>query len=75
VDKDTVKGILAKYSPPLSLSQMDEIAEGILKAEGEEVSRSFGEIMAEAGVLESKPSLEKKKSKSLAVTGRRGRTR
>jgi hypothetical protein len=30
VDKDTVKGILAKYSPPLSPGQMDEIAEAIV---------------------------------------------
>jgi len=30
VNKDTIKGILAKYSPPLSPSQMDEIAETIL---------------------------------------------
>jgi len=30
VDKDAVKGILAKYSPPLSPSQMDQLAEDIL---------------------------------------------
>jgi len=32
MDKDTVKGILAKYSPPLSPGQMDEIAEAFLHA-------------------------------------------
>lgn len=30
MDKDTVKGILAKYSPPLSPGQMDEIADAFL---------------------------------------------
>lgn len=30
MDKDTILGVLAKYSPPLSPSQMDEIAESIM---------------------------------------------
>lgn len=30
MDKHTIKGILAKYSPPLSPGQMDEIAEAIV---------------------------------------------
>jgi hypothetical protein len=32
MDKDTIKGILAKYSPPLSPGQMDEIADAFLHA-------------------------------------------
>jgi len=30
VDKDMISGVLAKYSPPLSPSQMNEIAETIM---------------------------------------------
>jgi hypothetical protein len=30
MDRHTIKGILAKYSPPLSPGQMDEIAEAIM---------------------------------------------
>lgn len=30
MDKDTIKGILAKYSPPLSPGQMDMIADDFL---------------------------------------------
>ena len=32
MDKHTIKGILAKFSPPLSPGQMDEIAEAFLHA-------------------------------------------
>ena len=60
MDKDTVKGILAKYSPPLSPSQMDEIAEAILSGWNKNEKQLKAKI---------------KKSRSHVVTGRRGRTR
>jgi len=58
VDKDGIKGILAKYSPPLAPSQMDEIAEAILS----EWNKNEKQLKAEL----------KKKSKSSRVTRRRG---
>jgi pyruvoyl-dependent arginine decarboxylase (PvlArgDC) len=58
VDKHTIKGILAKYSPPLSPSQMDEIAEAVVA----EWSKTEKQMKAEL----------KKKSKSSRVTRRRG---
>jgi len=58
VDKHAVKGILAKYSPPLSPRQMDEIAEAILS----EWSKAEKQLKAEL----------RKKSKSSRVTRRRG---
>jgi hypothetical protein len=58
MDKHTVKGILAKYSPPLSPSQMDEIAEAILS----EWNKTEKQLKAEL----------KKKSKSSRMTRRRG---
>jgi len=58
VDKHTVKGILAKYSPPLSPGQMDEIAEAVMA----EWSKTEKQLKAEL----------KKKSKSSRVTRRRG---
>ena len=61
MDKDTVKGILAKYSPPLSPGQMDEIAEAVVG----EWNKNEKQLKAEL----------KKKSKSHHVTGSRGRTR
>jgi len=62
VDKSTIKGVLAKYSPPLSPSQMDEIAEAIMTAHLEDLKR----------LRHSK----RKSSKSQNVTGsKRGRTR
>jgi hypothetical protein len=57
MDKHTVKGILAKYSPPLSPSQMDEIAEAIL---------------SEWNKNEQLKAELKKKSKSSRMTRRRG---
>lgn len=57
MDKHTIKGILAKYSPPLSPGQMDEIAEA---------------VVAEWSKTEKQLKAEKKKSKSSRVTRRRG---
>lgn len=62
MDKDGIKGILAKYNPPLSPSQMDEIAEAVVA----EWSKTEKQLKAEL----------EKKSKSHHVTGsKRGRTR
>lgn len=58
MDKHTIKGILAKYSPPLSPGQMDEIAEAVVA----EWSKTEKQLKAEF----------KKKSKSSRVTRRRG---
>jgi len=58
VDKHTIKGILAKYSPPLSPGQMDEIAEAVMA----EWSKTEKQLKAQL----------KKKSKSSRVTRRRG---
>jgi len=38
VDKHRVKGILASYSPPLSLSQVDAIAVKIAEVSAKEIS-------------------------------------
>lgn len=57
MDKHAVKGILAKYSPPLSPRQMDEIAEA---------------VVAEWSKTEMQLKAELKKSKSSGVTRRRG---
>ena len=62
MDKDTIKGILAKYSPPLSPSQMDEIAFEI-------ANKSADEIAEISKFQVPKPN---KKSKSSGVTRRRG---
>jgi len=61
MDKTTIKGILAKYSPPLSPGQMDEIAETVMA----EWNKTEKQLKAEL----------KAKSKSRVVTGHRGRTR
>ena len=61
MDKGTVKSILAKYSPPLSPMQMDEIAEALLS----EWDKAEKQLKAQL----------KPKSKSHSVTGSRGRTR
>lgn len=58
MNKHTIKGILAKYSPPLSPGQMDEIAEAVVT----EWSKTEKQLKAELG----------KKSKSSRVTRRRG---
>jgi len=58
MDKHTIKGILAKYSPPLSPSQMDEIAEAVMA----EWSKTEKQLKAEL----------EKKSKSSGMTRRRG---
>jgi len=58
VDKHTVKGILAKYSPPLSPGQMDEIAEAVVA----EWSKTEKQLKVEL----------EKKSKSSGMTRRRG---
>jgi len=62
MDKDTVKGILANYSPPLSPGQMDEIAEAVMA----EWNKAEKQLKAQL----------KKKSRSRVVAGsKRGRTR
>jgi hypothetical protein len=59
MDETTIKGILAKYSPPLSPGQIDEIAEAILS----EWRKAEKQLKAQL----------KKKSKSFRVTrSRRG---
>jgi len=58
MDKHTIKGILAKYSPPLSPEQMDEIAEAVMA----EWSKTEKQLKAEL----------KKKSKSSRMTRTRG---
>jgi len=58
MDKHTIKGILAKYSPPLSPGQMDEIAEAVVA----EWSKTEKRLKAEL----------QKKSKSSGMTRRRG---
>jgi len=58
VDKHVVKGILAKYSPPLSPGQMDLIAEAVVA----EWSKTEKQLKAEL----------QKKSKSSGMTRRRG---
>ena len=58
MDKGTIKGILAKYSPPLSPTQMDEIAEAVVA----EWNKTEKQLRAELG----------KKSKSSGMTRRRG---
>jgi len=58
LDKDAIKGILAKYSPPLSPSQMDEIAEAIMY----EWSLSFTVPEAESKAETSKRSRPKRKT-------------
>ena len=58
MDEHTIKGILAKYSPPLSPGQMDEIAEAVMA----EWSKTEKQLKAEL----------KKKSKSSRMTRRRG---
>jgi len=62
MNEDTVKGILAKYSPPLSPVQMDEIAEA---------------VMAEWNKTEKllKAELEKKSKSHVVMGSKRGRTR
>ena len=62
MDETTIKGILAKHSPPLSPSQMDEISEAFMV----EWNKTEKQLKAEL----------KAKSKSRVVTGsKRGRTR
>jgi hypothetical protein len=56
-----IKGILARWSPPLAPSQIDAIAE-VLMGEWDKAEKTLKSEL-------------KTKSKSLAVTGRRGRTR
>ena len=58
MNEGTVRGILAKYSPPLSPSQMDLIAEAVVA----EWSKTEKQLKAEL----------KKKSKSSRMTRRRG---
>ena len=58
MDEHTIKGILAKYSPPLSPGQMDEIAEAVVA----EWSKIEKQLKAEL----------KKRSKSSGMTRRRG---
>ena len=58
MDKHTIKGILAKYSPPLSPGQMDLIAEAVMV----EWNKTEKQLKAEL----------EKKSKSSRVTRRRG---
>jgi hypothetical protein len=67
VDKDTIKGILAKYSPPLSPSQMDEIAFAIANKSADEI--------AEISKLIQVPKFKKKSRSSRVTASSRGRTR
>lgn len=59
MDEDGIKGILAKYSPPLAPSQMDEIAFAIAKKSADEI--------AEVAKLIPAPE-KKRKSKSPRMT-------
>ena len=62
MDETTIKGILAKYSPPLSPGQMDDIAEAVMA----EWNKTEKQLKAQL----------KPKSQSHVVTGsKRGRTR
>ena len=63
MNETTIKGILAKYSPPLSPVQMDEIAFAIAKKSADEI--------AEVAKLIPVPE-KKKKSKSSRMTRTRG---
>ena len=58
MNEGMIRGILAKYSPPLSLGQMDEIAEAVVA----EWDKAEKQLKAEL----------KKKSKSSRMTRRRG---
>jgi len=62
VDKHTVKGILAKYSPPLSPSQMDLIADAVIAEHLKDLKQ------LQAKFKPSKP----KRSQSSRMTRRRG---
>jgi len=44
VDKDTILGVLAKCSPPLSPSQMNEIAEAIMSEWNKAVKQLKAEL-------------------------------
>jgi hypothetical protein len=67
VDKDMIKGILAKYSPPLSPSQMDEIAFQIANKSADEI--------AEISKLIQVPKFKTKSRSSRVTASSRGRTR
>ena len=67
MDKDTIKGILAKYSPPLAPSQMDEIAFEIANKSADEI--------AEISKLIQVPKFKKKSRSSRVTASSRGRTR
>jgi hypothetical protein len=67
VDKDTIKGILAKYSPPLAPSQMDEAAFAIANKSADEI--------AEISKLIQVPKFKTKSRSSRVTASRRGRTR
>ena len=62
MDKDTIKGILAKYSPPLAPSQMNEIAEAIMTQHLKDLKQFRAKL---------KPS-KPKRSQSSSMTRRRG---
>lgn len=44
MDKNTILGVLAKHSPPLSPSQMDEIAEAIMSEWNKAVKQLKAEL-------------------------------
>lgn len=44
MDKDTILGVLAKCSPPLSPSQMDEIAEAVVSEWNKAVKQLKAEL-------------------------------
>ena len=62
MDKHAIKGILAKYSPPLSPSQMDLIADAVMVEHLKDLKQLGAKL---------KPS-KPKRSQSSRVTRRRG---
>jgi len=65
MNETTIKGILAKYSPPLSPGQIDEIALAI-------ANKSADEIAEISKLIQVPPKFKKKKSKSSLMTRREG---
>jgi len=72
VDENTVKGILAKYSPPLSPGQMDEIAEAFLHTVRSERAKRARRKTKESKKVAETPSPEKTVEKSEAKSTSKG---
>jgi len=62
VDKDTIKGILERYSPPLSPTLVDEIADAVISEHLK-------------AVKELQTKVAKSSQSSRVTASRRGRTR